>query len=124
MPNSIDLRPDEVTGNDIFAIIARLIQSVDDPKAVCPSLHVFTCVMMDLGAHRAEGYKHKWVRPLTRILDIAISLATMFLKQHSIVDVVVALVLALVLDAIAERSINHRWPWQAKQPQGAHYAQA
>ena len=111
VPNSIDLRPDEIHGNDPCAVIARLIQTVDDPKSVCPSLHVYTCVMMDLGAHRAQGYQHAWVKPLTRALDIFICVGTMLLKQHSIVDVVVALAMALIMDAAAERAICGRWPW-------------
>ena len=112
VPNAIDLRPDEVQGNDIFAMIVRLIEGVDDPKSVCPSLHVYSTIMMDMGVHRAQGYKHAWVRPAARILDILICCATVMLKQHSVVDVFWALVLAFALDFLAEYLINRRTPLQ------------
>ena len=112
VPNAIDLRPQEVQGNDIFAMIVRVIEGVDDPKSVCPSLHVYSTIMMDMGVQRAQGYKHAWVKPGAHVMMVLICLATMMLKQHSIVDVFWAFVLALVMDALAEYFICHRSPAQ------------
>lgn len=107
VPNAIDLRPSEVKGNDLCAMIVRLIQGVDNPKSVCPSLHVYSTIMMDLGVQRSENYPVSWVKPAARILDIAICCSTLLLKQHSVVDVIFAIVLAIVMDSAAEYAIRH-----------------
>jgi membrane-associated phospholipid phosphatase len=61
---------------------------------------------MDLGWQRSsilKNRKYRWVKVMLRLLDISICLATMFLKQHSIIDVVCGLALALILNAIMSR---------------------
>lgn len=107
VPNGIRLRPEEVSGNDLCAWIVRKIQSMDSPTNVCPSMHVFSTICLDFGVQRAKGYRHgKLWRPLARILDIMICCSTLLLKQHSVIDVLCAIVLVTVLDLTAEYLIS------------------
>lgn len=106
VPNGLNIRPTTVTGNDLCANLVRWLYSFDSPMNVCPSLHVYISVCMGLGWQRSsilKSRKYRWVKVMLRLLDISICLATMFLKQHSIIDVVCGLALALILNAIMSR---------------------
>lgn len=101
VPNGLDLRPDRIEGEDLFAVLVRLIEGADNPNNVCPSLHVYSTIFLDLGVQRSRNLKTPAWKPCARILDILICCSTMLLKQHSIVDVAAALGLAVVLDYTA-----------------------
>ncbi len=98
VPNGINLRPGEVIGNDLCAILVRAIESVDNPSNVCPSMHVYSTIFLDLSVQRSQNLPSKVLRPCARVLDILICCSTMLLKQHSVVDVIAALVFAFVMD--------------------------
>ena len=101
VPNGLDLRPDRIEGEDLCAVLVRLIEGADNPNNVCPSLHVYSTIFLDLGVQRSRNLKMPAWKPCARILDILICCSTMLLKQHSIVDVAAALGLAVVLDYAA-----------------------
>lgn len=105
VPNGIDLRPDRIEGNDLCAVLVRLIEGADNPNNVCPSMHVYSTIFLDLGVQKSTNLKGKAWKPCARILDIAICCSTMLLKQHSIVDVAVAFGFAWMMDHAAERAI-------------------
>lgn len=117
VPNSINIRPSYIEGNDLCAILVRAIEGADVPENVCPSMHVYSTMMLDFGVQRAKGYRHKWVKPAARVMDVLICLSTMFLKQHSVIDVLCAVALAIVMDLTAEYAITHE---RAKEDQKVH----
>ena len=43
----------------------------------------------------------RWMRPAAAVLCVSITLSTMLLKQHSVIDVVFGMLLAFALDTIA-----------------------
>ncbi len=102
VPNGISLRPAEIAGNDLCAVAVRIIEGTDNPNNVCPSMHVYSTIFLDFAVHRAKGYRHRFVRPLARVMDIMICCSTMLLKQHSVIDVTCALAFAIVMDLSAE----------------------
>lgn len=103
MPNGIHLRPSTVEGNDIFAWAVRLIWNSDNTCNVCPSLHVIVTVLIDMAWSTASIVKDKPVwRWTSHVVDVLICASTVLLKQHSIIDVVCGLVVAVVVRAIAE----------------------
>ncbi len=108
VPNGIELRPEEIPGNDIFAVLVRMIEGADNPNNVCPSMHVYSTIFLDLGVQRSKNLKTPILKPVARILDILICASTMFLKQHSIVDVAAAFLFAVLMDRAAERLIGHQ----------------
>ena len=90
-PNGLDLRPEVFTRDNIFIQLVKQVYRADTPTNVLPSIHVFN----SLGAyiaiiHSRELSRIKWVRCGSLALTVSIVLATMFLKQHSIIDVVAA----------------------------------
>lgn len=89
-PNGQDLRP-ALTGNSIFIQAVQFIYHTDTPTNVLPSIHVFNslaCCMAILKNQR-RCYK-KTTDIATIVLTILIIMSTMLLKQHSVVDVVLA----------------------------------
>lgn len=103
VPNGLHLRPAQVEGNDLCAWLVRSIQSMDTPENVCPSIHVSTTVLIDMFLQK----QHKGETGMCiflHALAIAICLSTMFLKQHSFVDVFWGLAAALVIRYFMDRS--------------------
>lgn len=104
VPNGLTLRPRSVPGTDIFAVAVRSLYRSDTPTNVCPSIHVFNSVTLMLAYYRSNCFdapRRRWMRPASAVLCLAIVLSTMLLKQHSVIDVVFGILLALVLDHAA-----------------------
>lgn len=92
-PNGHDLRP-ELQGTGIFIECVKLIYRLDTSTNILPSMHVFATVASTIGFLRQKKLgKYKGFVPCIWICCISIILSTVFLKQHSIVDVVMALLL-------------------------------
>ena len=92
-PNGHDLRP-ELSGNGFFIWCVKLLHRLDTATNILPSLHVFGTVVCSAALLRQQELrKKKGFVPFIYICSVLIVLSTMFLKQHSIVDVVTALVL-------------------------------
>jgi len=91
-------RPDlDALGRDNFCIhLVRSLYAADTSTNVFPSIHVFNSI----GATIAWVKTKKvglFVKISAIILCILICLATVFLKQHSIIDVIGAITLAIIL---------------------------
>lgn len=79
---------------------------MDTPTNVCPSIHVFISFIIDQALQKCRvlsGDQNRWKRILIRLWDIAIIISTMFLKQHSIIDVIAGVLVGIVLDLWASR---------------------
>ena len=92
-PNGQDLRP-VLSGNSIFIQAVQFIYHTDTPTNVLPSIHVFnslTCCMAILQNKRKHFKKTTDIAAV--ILTILIIMSTMLLKQHSVVDVALAILM-------------------------------
>lgn len=104
LPNGLDLRPYRVYGSDIFARIVRLLYSTDTATNVCPSIHVFNSVTLMMAYYRShifEEPRRRWMRPASAVLCLSIIASTVLLKQHSCIDVVMGILLAMAVDSAA-----------------------
>ncbi|MDO4324311.1 MAG: CDP-alcohol phosphatidyltransferase family protein [Lachnospiraceae bacterium] len=92
-PNGQELRP-EVTGSGFFQEAVRILYKIDTPTNILPSIHVFNSAACWIAVAKAEGMQRRpAVKGLTGCLAVLIILSTMLLKQHSVVDVSLALLL-------------------------------
>ena len=99
-PNGIDLRPEAVPDN-LWGWLVGLLYQADTPTNVCPSIHVSSSVAVALAGWKSELLRgRKMLRILLYIWVALICLSTMFIKQHSIVDVFWGIVLSICLFAI------------------------
>ncbi len=101
-PSVQELRPETFERNNVFTWIMGFIYSFDTPTGVCPSLHVAysVAIIFVLGKDRDIS---RFVKTLLTLLVIMICLAVCFVKQHSFVDVVAALPVCLLGEAIVFR---------------------
>lgn len=97
-PNGQHLRPHTFARDNIFVDLVRHVYQTDTPTNVLPSMHVFNSLGIAIGFARADSLKnHPVVRYATYVLVALIILSTVFLKQHSVIDVATAFAMAGVL---------------------------
>ena len=91
----------DITNYPHYHIVCRNCGKVaDTPTNLFPSIHVYN----SLGAHFAVMNNEtlsgkKWVRRGSLILCVSIILSTMFIKQHSMFDVLMAFIMGAVMYA-------------------------
>ena len=95
LPTQISLRPYYIESRGICAFLVRRLWAVDTPTNVWPSIHVFntTALMMTLFTSQHPLLRKNAVRIPVVFWCGMIVLSTMFLKQHSVGDVLAALAL-------------------------------
>lgn len=95
IPNGLNLRC-EISSNSFLANIVKVLQNVDTPTNVCPSIHVASSVTVGLMTLRYTKFKYNKITKIISVfLMIGICLSTLFLKQHSIIDFILGIVVAL-----------------------------
>ncbi len=117
-PSRQDLRPTEFARDNLLTRLVGLLYSVDTNTGVCPSLHVAYSVGIVSAWLKERDVRRAW-KIFVVIAAVLICLSTMFIKQHSALDVLAALPLALLAEIIAYG--KHFWrPYrQAKKTQTA-----
>ena len=116
-PNGQDLRPMVFERDNIFVDMVRMVYRMDTCTNVFPSLHVFNSICACIAIHESkELKKHKTACQAAYLLAGLIILATMFLKQHSVLDVMAAFFMAYVLYQFVYAKERKRAPRLAKRP--------
>lgn len=86
-PNAQNLRP-AITGNDPLSSLIKLIYSKDTPTNVCPSMHVINAIAVDSALRHSDEFSEKRYRNvISFVFTVLICLSTLFIKQHSVLDV-------------------------------------
>lgn len=97
-PNGTDLRPVVDPEKNFCSWLVSMLHKADTSTNVFPSIHAYNSLGIHFAIMNSRALKDKkLVRWGSFGLMIAICLSTMFLKQHSVVDVVGALILAYVM---------------------------
>ena len=91
-PNMLELRAAIPDRRNIFMDCINYLHSIDTPTDVLPSLHVYDAIVVAAGLHLTFRDK-KVMLVLSDILTALIVLSTLFIKQHSIIDVISAIVM-------------------------------
>lgn len=96
-PNAITLRPEHIPDN-IFGNIVAGLYVTDTSTNVFPSIHVYNSLAVHIALYKCKALKNHHVLLWSSfILATLICLSTMFLKQHSIVDVIGAFILMAIM---------------------------
>ena len=100
-PNGIDFRPDpaDFENKNFLTWLVGWLYAHDQPENVCPSLHVLDSLIVWAAIHHSPMLRkwRIWLSPLTGLVAILICLSTAFIKQHSVIDIVVAAGLFLLI---------------------------
>lgn len=101
-PNGHYMRYNVVLDDSIFDQLVRWLWTTDTATNLFPSIHVFNSIGAHIALSRSENLRCKKGWKLASFaLMCSIILATVFIKQHSIFDVMTALLMALVLYPVA-----------------------
>ena len=95
-PNGQNLRS-ELTGDSIFIHLVQYLYTIDTPTNILPSIHEFNSIACCIAIFQHKPFqKRKALLTGTAILTTLIVMATVFLKQHTLVDVIAAVALNIV----------------------------
>ncbi len=113
-PNGHELRPEQFPRDNVFTrMIANLYQT-DTATNILPSIHVYNSIGIQIAVQKSRRLsRHRGVQIVSGILCVSIVLSTVFIKQHSMVDVISAFVLAAVLYVLIY--VLHVIPWRTKE---------
>ena len=97
-PNGTDLRVPVDSHKNFCSFLVSLVHTADTSTNVFPSIHVYNSIGVHLSVMHSEQLKEKkWIRRISFVLMVSIIASTMFLKQHSVFDVITACLTALVM---------------------------
>lgn len=97
-PTSYDHRPINWEADPISSFFINSIYTADKCQNVFPSIHVYNSIGCAIAVVKHEGFKNnKTIKGVAIISAILITLSTMLIKQHSIMDALSAGVLAIIM---------------------------
>ncbi len=103
-PNGHHLRPRVMPRDNIFTQLVAALYKTDTSTNIWPSIHVYNSLGAHIALVRSKHFSgHKWACTASFLLAVSIILSTVFLKQHSMFDVLTAFVMALVMYGVVYR---------------------
>jgi len=83
---------------DVFNRMVYSVYNGDTPTNCSPSIHVLFSVATNIAIFKSKVFKNNLFAKISfTVISISIILSTMFIKQHSVIDVVMALALSSVI---------------------------
>lgn len=99
-PNGHYLRVDiaSLGRSNIFTRIIGRLYAFDTATNVFPSIHVYNSIGAMIAIWKSERLRPiKWIQVSSFILTVLICMSTVFLKQHSILDVFGGIILGIIM---------------------------
>ncbi len=97
-PNGHYLRPRVFERDNIFISMVKGLYMLDTPTNLFPSIHVYNSLGVHMAVMHSEKLREKkWVKRGSFVMMLSIIASTMFLKQHSVFDVITGCLMALVM---------------------------
>lgn len=95
-PNGHLLRP-TLTGHDPLTALVNLLYCVDTSTNILPSMHVFNGIACCIAIYYNETLRKKpYLIIGSNLFTVSVVLSTLFLKQHTVLDVLLSLILNVV----------------------------
>ncbi|TAH66482.1 MAG: phosphatase PAP2 family protein [Anaerolineaceae bacterium] len=84
--------------SNIFTRMIGRLYSFDTATNVFPSIHVYNSIGAMIAIRKSERLRNiKWLQISTLILTVLICMSTVFLKQHSILDIFGGIILSIIM---------------------------
>lgn len=100
-PNGHNLRPKTFGHENIFIDLIRNLYAADTPTNILPSIHVYNSVAIMVAVWRSKCFAgHRVVKTAMLALGVSIIFSTVLIKQHSMLDVLLALLLSAVMYSV------------------------
>jgi len=98
VPNGLNIRPQTFPRDNFFTDLVKGLYKTDTSTNVFPSIHVFNSICVHIGIAKNKVLRKKpIIVNCSFILMVLIILSTMFIKQHSVLDVLSGILMAIVL---------------------------
>ena len=116
-PNALNLRPTVFVRDNIFVDLVKLVYRADTPTNVLPSIHVFNSIGSCIAISHSDALKkHRKIQYSAYALAFLIILSTVFLKQHSVTDVIAAVAMACIIYPFVYVTEERKAPKLSHQP--------
>ena len=103
-PNRLELRPYYVDTSGLCGKLVAFLYQTDTSTNVLPSIHVYNTVVLCHAVNMNTLLRRSRALFLAcNVFGVLVILSTMFLKQHSVIDVCLGLVLGMVMQIISDR---------------------
>ncbi len=97
-PNGLMLRPKVLPRDNFCTDLVRLLQKADTSTNVFPSIHCYNSIVANAAIWKNDILsKKKWIKWSSLTLCILVLLSTLFLKQHSLMDLLASVIMFVVL---------------------------
>lgn len=96
-PNGQNLRPGSFNHTNVFTGMVQSFYSHDTNTNVLPSMHVIGASAVAFAVFDSKKLRNLWFRITAVMAVIMIDLSTVFIKQHSILDVWAGLLVSAVI---------------------------
>ncbi len=97
-PNGHHLRPYIMPRDNIFTHMVSALWKTDTPTNLWPSIHVYNSLGCHIAVIKSKRLaEKKGLHICSFVLCVSIILSTMFIKQHSVFDVMTAFIMAAVM---------------------------
>ena len=104
-PNIHYLRPSVMPRNNVFSDMVLYLYSMDTSTNLWPSIHVYNSMGVFFAVMHNERLNSKsTIRLSCFSLTVLIILSTVFLKQHSVYDVMTGIIMGVVIYIITYRT--------------------
>lgn len=114
-PNIQHLRPVTMPRDNIFTDLVSFLYRIDTSTNLWPSIHVYNSLGVYFAVmHNDRLGSSRKIKTCSFIMSMLIILSTVFLKQHSMFDVLTAFIMAAIVYTIVYRfdvimSFKHIW---------------
>ncbi|SDB62337.1 MULTISPECIES: phosphatase PAP2 family protein [unclassified Butyrivibrio] len=102
-PNIQYMRPAVMPRDNIFTHMIQNLYKTDTPTNLWPSIHVYNAIGTHLAISNSKRFE-KWLKNSSLVFCILIILSTMFIKQHSVIDVLGGIIFAVCSNLVVYKS--------------------
>ena len=106
-PTCQDLRPTQFARDNVLTQFVAWFYNFDTNTNVCPSIHVLGSVAAMLGLCDCRRLQNPKLKLLFILLCVLMCISTVFMKQHSVLDVLAALPLCVIAYPICYKAGRH-----------------
>lgn len=106
-PNKQDFRPTEFERDNILVDIVKGLYGFDTNTNVCPSLHVVGSFAVMFSLWNSKHFSTPFWRAFFAVVTVLISISTVFLRQHSVIDIITGVLLSFAVYPLAFKMKPH-----------------
>ncbi|MCR5655897.1 MAG: phosphatase PAP2 family protein [Butyrivibrio sp.] len=102
-PNIQYLRPAVMPRDNVFTHMVAALYRSDTPTNLWPSIHVYNSIGAYIAVANSDRFS-KHIKRFCAVFSTLIILSTMFLKQHSVIDVVGGIIFSIIVYVVVYKS--------------------